>query len=120
MRLSSASATRTPRIAYHHKMAVLSLVERGTGKARSIVLDKLGMDYIMPIVRANVHYESRIMTDEAPHYRYVKIDFADHGQVRHRSGEYGRGDIHTNTIEGFFSIFKRGMRGVYQWCAEKH
>ena len=47
-------------------------------------------------------------------------DFAGHDFVRHGAGEYGRGDVHTNTIEGYFSIFKRGMKGVYQHCAKKH
>jgi hypothetical protein len=60
------------------------------------------------------------MTDEARHYKLVGREFADHQVVRHTIGEYGRGEIHTNTIEGFFSIFKRGMRGVYQHCSEEH
>ena len=47
-------------------------------------------------------------------------DFAAHDYVRHGAGEYVRGDVHTNTIEGYFSIFKRGMKGVYQHCAKKH
>jgi transposase-like protein len=107
------------RTAYHHKMAVLTLVERG-GRARSMVVDSVGMDTVMPIIKANIDRESRIMTDEAPQYRYMKLAFADHGKVLHRKGEYVRGEVHTNTIEGFFSIFKRGMRGVYQHCSEKH
>nr|MBA3448640.1 transposase [Pseudaminobacter sp.] len=43
-----------------------------------------------------------------------------HGTVEHGAGEYGRGIVHTNTVEGFYSIFKRGMKGVYQHCAEHH
>jgi hypothetical protein len=50
----------------------------------------------------------------------VGREYAQHTRVRHSIGEYVKGDLHTNTIEGFFSIFKRGMRGVYQWCEEKH
>lgn len=64
--------------------------------------------------------ESRLVTDDHVHYWKVGKEFAAHKRIRHSIGEYGRGDIYTNTIEGFFSIFKRGMRGVYQFCGEKH
>ena len=60
------------------------------------------------------------MTDEARHYVAVGKEFAEHGTVEHSAEEYVRGDFHTNTVEGFYSIFKRGMKGVYQHCAEKH
>jgi hypothetical protein len=61
------------------------------------------------------------MTDESSIYRAkLHTEYLGHGVVSHNRGEYGRGIIHTNTIEGYFSIFKRGMRGVYQWCEEKH
>ena len=61
------------------------------------------------------------MTDRVSAY-YTKVgrEFASHGVVRHNQGEYGRGETHTNTIEGFFSIFKRGMKGVYQHCSKRH
>jgi transposase-like protein len=108
-----------PRINFRHKIAVLSLVERG-GRARSMVVDTLGMKALTPIIRANIDGETHVMTDEAPQYRYLRHSFAAHSKVLHRVGEYVRGNVSTNTIEGFFSIFKRGMRGVYQHCAEKH
>jgi hypothetical protein len=60
------------------------------------------------------------MTDEHVSYRRLGKDFAGHGMVHHAAEEYVRGDVHTNTIEGYFSIFKRGMKGVYQHCSEKH
>jgi hypothetical protein len=60
------------------------------------------------------------MTDEASQYNSIGKNFAEHGVVSHNRGEYGRGDIYTNTVEGYFSIFKRGMKGVYQHCAKKH
>jgi hypothetical protein len=62
------------------------------------------------------------MTDEHALYKNsnLKNDFAGHSIVRHQFGEYVVGAAYTNTVEGYFSIFKRGMRGVYQWCAEKH
>jgi hypothetical protein len=61
------------------------------------------------------------MTDSYGIYkRMIPENFAKHGVIRHEFGHYGEGIVHTNTVEGFFSIFKRGMRGVYQWCSEKH
>jgi transposase-like protein len=103
-----------------HKIPVLSLVQRETGKARSFVVDHVSVDKVIPIVRANIDRETYIMTDEGGHYRKLSDSFLAHGTVNHRLGEYGRGLIYTNTVEGYFSIFKRGMRGVYQWCSEKH
>jgi len=105
--------------AYHHKNAVLSLVERG-GDVRSFHVDKADSATIMPIVRENITKEAKVMTDEAKHYGKIGDEFAEHGAVNHSAGEYVRGDAHTNTLEGFFSIFKRGMKGVYQHCDERH
>ncbi len=103
---------------YAHKYKVLTLVERG-GRARSMVVDDLKAKTIVPILKANIDKESRVMTDEAGQYKYLNRDF-EHDFVRHGQGEYGRGETTTNTIEGFFSIFKRGMKGVYQHCSVKH
>jgi transposase-like protein len=105
---------------YHHKHKILSLVDRATGQARSIVVNDLSIKTLAPIIRDNVSQEARLMTDEALFYTKIGKEFASHGAVEHQRGEYGRGEIHTNTIEGFFSIFKRGMRGVYQHCAKEH
>lgn len=60
------------------------------------------------------------MTDEAGQYQRVAADFAGHDVVRHGKGEYVRGEAHTNTLEGYFSVLKRGMKGVYQHCGERH
>lgn len=108
------------RYGYEHKHKVLALVDRETGRARSMVVKDLNTKTVAPIVRQNVTRETRLMTDEARHYVKVGREYSDHQVVRHSAGEYGRGDAHTNTIEGFFSIFKRGMKGVYQHCGEKH
>jgi len=106
-----------------HKMKVLSLLERNTGAKRSVVIENMRPDTIAAVVTANVSREAHLMTDEAGHYYRMGKDFARHTEVNHSKGEYvSRADptIHTNTIEGSFSIFKRDMRGVYQHCAEKH
>lgn len=106
--------------AFSHKMKVLSLVERNTGQARSYVIDKVSLQDIDPILARNVAPAAHLMTDEARVYVSLAAYYRQHSQVTHGAGEYGRGDLHTNTIEGFFSIFKRGMKGVYQHCQEKH
>ncbi len=98
---------------YHHKHKVLSLVDRTTGRAKSIVIDDLKTSTLLPILRENIAKEAHVMTDAAGQYANLATDFAAQDFVRHGAGEYGRGEIHTNTIEGYFSIFKRGMKGVY-------
>src|ERR1700683_5268634 len=102
-----------------HKNIVLTLVERG-GPARSFHVGSFGVDTVLPIVRQNIRRESRFMTDQAQQYRRMGKEFAQHGRVEHSANEYVRGDVHTNTVEGYYSIFKRGMKGGYQHCSEKH
>jgi transposase-like protein len=104
---------------FAHKHAVLSLVERG-GKVRSFHVAGTTAAHLVPILRANIAKETAVMTDEAGQYAHLSKEFGSHEYVNHSSGEYGRGDVHTNTLEGFYSIFKRGMKGVYQHCSEKH
>ena len=104
---------------YHNKNMVVTLVERG-GSARSFHTDGHSIGDIVPIVRENIQRETRMMTDKAHHYTQVGKEYAEHGRVDHGAYEWARGDIHTNTVEGYYSIFKRGMKGVYQHCSEKH
>ena len=78
------------------------------------------VDNVSKIVRENIARESRFQTDESKLYPIVGKEFASHETVNHSDKEYARGDVTTNTVEGYFSIFKRGMRGVYQHCKEKH
>lgn len=103
-----------------HKIKVLTLVDRETGRASSHVINDLRVDTIQPIIREAVAKEARLMTDEAHHYGIIGQDFAEHGTTKHKDGEYVRGDVHSNTVEGYFGIFKRGMRGVYQKASKKH
>jgi len=108
---------------YHHKHKVLSLVDRSTGRQRSMVVDNLTAKELTPILRDNIAAEATVMTDEASYYANLEKHFAGHGFTRHGAGQYVDHDnpmIHTNTVEGAFSIFKRGMRGVYQHCGKKH
>jgi hypothetical protein len=105
--------------AWTHKNVVLTLVERG-GSARSFHVDGVRVADLQPIIRANISREARLMTDEGAAYKVIGPDFSSHETVNHRAEEYVRGDTYTNTVEGYYSIFKRGMKGVYQHCAEKH
>ena len=108
---------------YAHKNKVLSLVDRESGEARSIVIDDLSAKAVVPILKENIAHEAKVMTDDAGQYRYLNEHFSEHGCVCHSTGEYVslvNRSIHTNTVEGFFSIFKRGMKGVYQHCKKQH
>jgi transposase-like protein len=101
------------------KLKVVSLVERG-GRARSVKVEDLTTETLKKVVTENVALESTLNTDEYRSYKSIGKLFAKHEFVTHSAGEYGRGSTSTNTVEGFFSIFKRGMVGVYQHCDEKH
>jgi transposase-like protein len=107
------------RLGTSNRNTVVTLVERG-GSARSFHVDGSRVADIAPILRANLSRETRLMTDEYVSYKEVGREFASHETVNHSKDEYVRGDITTNTVEGYYSIFKRGMKGVYQHCAEKH
>jgi hypothetical protein len=110
---------------------VLALVERG-GNVRTFHVAGTTTGELLPIIRANIQSETFVMTDEASWYRSLGASFDYHEAVNHTAKEYVRSDfswhggqlqtikITTNTVEGYFSIFKRGMKGVYQHCKEKH
>lgn len=108
-----------------HKMKVLTLVDRETKRAKSIVVDDLKKSTLIPILRENIAQEAFILTDEARQYQGLakSPDFSGHDWVNHSKEEYVRKEaleVHTNTVEGFYSIFKRGMKGVYQHCGKQH
>lgn len=101
---------------------VVSLVERG-GRARSIHVGSLKKDEVIRALQT-ADRDSILNTDQAQHYRRLGKEFAGHAHIDHGREEYGRYDdgvlVTTNTVEGFFSIFKRGMRGIYQHCGHQH
>ena len=105
------------------KRTVVALVERG-GEVRMMHVHRADKATINQIVVENVAHETRILTDESNLYTDVGTAFIDHETVKHSAGEYVRYDdgfsIHTNTVENVFSIFKRGMKGVYHHCGEAH
>lgn len=115
-----APASRLP---IRNMNAVLTLVDRNSGRARSMVVDHLSSAVVADILAQNMAKEATLMTDEGRFYQIPGRGYAAHNKVSHAKGEYvSRADasIHTNTIEGFFSIFKRGMKGVYQHASKRH
>jgi transposase-like protein len=123
------------RSAWANKNVVLTLVERG-GSARSFHIDGVRIADIQPIIRENLAREAKLMTDEMYSYKEIGSEFASHDTVNHSKDQYVRywneatekdgkphvetTNITTNTVEGYYSIFKRGMKGIYQHCSEKH
>ncbi len=113
--------SRTP---IHTMNKIISLVDRVTGRATSIVFTgNFSATTVASILNSRIAPDARLLTDEASFYKTPGKAFAAHGSVAHARGEYvSREDrtIHTNTIEGFFGIFKRGMKGIYQHCGSQH
>src|SRR5580704_6335183 len=104
---------------YAHKHAIVSLVERG-GRVRSTHVNDVNAATLRPILMTQIAADTMLMTDESAVYRPIGREFKYHFTVQHGIGEYVRGGAHTNTIAGYFSIFKRGMTGVYQHCSSAH
>lgn len=103
-----------------HKRTVLSLVERG-GKIRSFKIGSPKREHILPVMLTNVDRASTLHTDGAQVYKFTGIarhEAVDHNKEYVREGKTGK--VYTNTLEGFFSVFKRGMVGTYQHCGEQH
>ena len=107
------------RVNIPEKEKVLSLVERN-GQVRSFHVPAVNASTLRPILRLQISKKATVMTDDASYYKNLKRDFARHESVNHSAEEYVRGDAHTNTIEGYFAIMKRGLTGVYQHVSSTH
>ena len=116
---SGRKFTKSGKSGASNKRAIVTLVERG-GKVRSFHIPRADKATVTKIVRDNISHESRLHTDQSRLYTEVGGLFGDHETVNHSAKEYARDDVHVNSAEGYFGIFKRGMRGVYQHCSEKH
>ena len=101
------------------KEIAFSVVERG-GKVRSTHVTSVNAKTLRPIMTAQIGRNSFLMTDAAGQYRIIGPAFAGHDTVNHGIGEYVRGDAYTNTIEGYFSILKRGIAGTYHHVSQQH
>jgi transposase-like protein len=102
-----------------NKRAVIGLVER-RGRVKTFRVDAANKETVGKIVRENVRKESRLHTDQSHLYKAVGKEMGAHETVNHGADEWVRGDVHTNSIESYWSVFKRGMKGIYQHCDEKH
>lgn len=103
---------------HSNKMAVISLIS--DGKARTFHAEKATTKTVYQILSTHANLKSQLQTDERPIYNKIGAQFALHHTVNHSKEEYVRDGVHVNTVENYFSVFKRGMRGVYQHCSEKH
>ena len=98
--------------------AVMSLVERG-GKVRSRHVADVTAKTLKPILVEAIAKDTHFRTDQSPVYTEIGTGFASHETVNHSIKEYVRGDAHTNTVEGYFSIFKRGIYGIYHHVSDR-
>lgn len=102
---------------------VMTLIDRDTGRARSFVMSEFGAEEVQRILNENVAKEAYLLTDEASVYTLAGKKQTFHGTTNHKAGEYVSPEVpwvHTNTVEGYYSVFKRGMKGVYQHCGRQH
>jgi hypothetical protein len=102
-----------------NKRSIVVLCERG-GKARTFHVASANRETVEKILDANVSTESRLHTDESPIYKRMGSRFKTHETTKHSAKEYARGDVNSNSAEGFFNVFKRGMIGTYQHCGEAY
>jgi len=104
---------------FGHKMKIVSMVERD-GDKKSFHVPNVKAVTVVPLMKANIHSRSRLMTDEAAIYQKAAPFFSSHESVNHRMKEYARGDVTTNTVEGSFSLLKRSFYGTFHQVSEKH
>lgn len=101
------------------KTPVVGIAERD-GEVRAIVTGDTKSSTVLPLIEANVKQGARVITDEYPVYQKITLYGFRHRTINHRSGEYVRGSIHTNTIEGFWSQLKRSINGTYHAVSPKY
>jgi transposase-like protein len=102
-----------------HKNAVVSLVERDGG-VRSFHVRNVTVSNLWPILASHISLDTNLHTDEASFYRQIGEIFKGHFTVNHKVEEYARGDVTTNRVEGYSSVLKRGLNGIYQNVSEAH
>jgi transposase-like protein len=104
---------------YANKQKVVALVER-KGRVRAYHVPSVTAQTLKPILKGQIAASARLMTDSACLYEKIGKNFASHETVNHARGEYARGDVTTNTVEGYFGILQRGLRGIYQHVSPEH
>jgi transposase-like protein len=101
-----------------HKTPVVALVERGTGRVKAQTMPRVTSENLKKMITANVDADAALMTDE--YSAYKGVGHVNHQSVNHSADEFVRADVHTNTVEGFFSLLKRGINGVYHHVGRGH
>lgn len=101
-----------------HMTAVMGFIERD-GNVKAVVIPDKSRDTMWKELYKTIEKGSKVMTDSYPVYKGLNINFI-HSTVNHEKGEFGRGSVHTNTIEGFFSLLKRGLYGIYHYVSPEH
>jgi hypothetical protein len=120
-RVRGVKTKEARREAYERKAPVVALVERGTGRVRAFPMVRVTADNLGKAIAAHVKPTARLVTDEAGAYKVVAEDACmRHDTVAHTKDEYVRGDVHTNTVEGFFSLLKRGVNGTLHHVSKEH
>ena len=114
-----AKRTKKGKASHSSQRSVVALVER-KGKTRMFHVERADKKTVLDIIRDHVKPETKLYTDESALYWQASAFIADHSVVKHTAGEYLRGTAHTNSVEGLFGVFKRGMKGTYQHCGEQH
>ena len=118
-RSGATTVRRLRALALHHKMKIVSLVERD-GKKRSFQVPNVRPDTLRPILQEQIAAKARLITDEMSAYKVIGPHFASHEVVTHSAKEYVRGDVTTNTVESSFSLLKRGLIGTFHHVGEQH
>lgn len=118
-KVGQTAPTRGGKSGGAHKRVIVGLVERG-GKVRTFHVQSATVETVCNLLSTNVSLKSILHTDESNLYKNTGEAYADHQTVFHSKKEYVRGNVHTNTIENVWSVFKRGMKGIYQHCGEAH
>jgi transposase-like protein len=111
--------TRGGKATHSSQRSIVALVER-KGRSKMFHVERADKETVHAIIARHVSPKAVLMTDESYLYRFAGHMVAGHETVKHSAKEYARGTVHTNTVEGYFSVFKRGMKGVYQHCGEHH
>ena len=101
------------------KQKIVSLVERD-GQVRSFHVASVNGKTLKAVLLGNISKDAHLMTDDAHIYRRIAKNFASHQSVNHSKGEYARGNVHSNTVEGYFSLLKRGLIGTFHHVGEQH
>ncbi len=112
-------ASRKKGTGFQNKTAVVALVQRGS-TVRSQAMEKISGNKVKQAIRENVDLQAHLMTDQAPFYKGIGKEYASHDRIRHNIGQYVSGDVSTNTVEGYFSLVKRGIEGIYHHVGRQH